>query len=33
MKKMNNNPAKLEVAWEGKIPQNTPDKEVPLDSH
>lgn len=30
--KMNNEPARLEAAWDGKIPCNTPDKEVPTTS-
>lgn len=29
--KMNNEPARLEAAWDGNIPCNTPDKVVPLD--
>ena len=28
---MTNDPAGLEAAWDGKIPDNTPDKQVPLE--
>jgi len=28
---MTNDPAGLEAAWDGKIPDNTPDKRVPLE--
>lgn len=31
--KMTNDAARLEAAWEGKIPDNTPDKKISATSN